>query len=138
MVLNKLILEDELNILYPELDNYDRSFYTKNNISELVANNFTRYQYLLLNKMTNFNMIFDDNKDELFIHNFKITKLLSPKPIYYELNLGKIYLAGKEGYFDPLINSSKKSRREILPGDEEEKITLDLFEATMDGCKMIY
>ena len=119
MVLNKLILEDELNILYPELDNYDRSFYTKNNISELVANNFTRYQYLLLNKMTNFNMIFDDNKDELFIHNFKITKLLSPKPIYYELNLGKIYLAGKEGYFDPLINSSKKSRREILPGDEE-------------------
>ena len=78
--------------------NYDRSFYTKNNIKELIAKKFTRHQYLLLNKLVNFNMVYDDNKDELFIHNFKITKLLSPKPIYYELNVGKIELAGKEGY----------------------------------------
>ena len=63
MILNKLILEDELNILYPELSNYDRSFYTKNVIPELVANNFTRHHYLLLNKLTNFNMVYDDNQD---------------------------------------------------------------------------
>lgn len=83
-----------------------------------MANKLTKHQYLLLNKLTNFNMIFDDCKDELFIHNFKITKLLSPKPIYYELNLGRIYLMGKEGR-------------------EKDRI-LDLFEVSMERVKMIY
>jgi hypothetical protein len=35
-------------------------------------------------------MVYDDNKDECFIHNFKITKLLSPKPIFYELVIPQI------------------------------------------------
>ena len=68
-----------------------------NKITNLIAKKFTRHQYLLINKLVNFNMIYDDNRDDLFIHNFKITKLLSPKPIYYELCVPKIELAGKEG-----------------------------------------
>lgn len=59
-------------------------------MSKLVIKKLTRQEYLLINKLVNFNMIFDDNRDEHFIHNFKITKLLSPKPIYYELDIPQI------------------------------------------------
>lgn len=51
---------------------------------------YSRLQYLNVNKLVNFNFTFDDQSDELFIHNFKITKLLSPKPIYYEVLLPSI------------------------------------------------
>lgn len=66
-------------------------------MSKLVISKLTREEYLLLNKLVNFNIVYDDNKDELFIHNFKITKLLSPKPIYYDLVVPEIELFGKEG-----------------------------------------
>jgi hypothetical protein len=81
--LNKLMFEDEINLLFPEIDKYDRSFITENVISRIVIAHYSRLQYLNVNKLVNFNFTFDDQNDELFIHNFKITKLLSPKPIYY-------------------------------------------------------
>lgn len=84
-------------MIYPEINTYDRSFYTHSFIKKLGINKCTKQQYLFLNKLVNFNMIYDDNKDELFIHNFKITKLLSPKPIFFELKIPIIYLFGKEG-----------------------------------------
>lgn len=62
-------------------------------------------------------MIYDDNKDENFIHNFKITKLLSPKPIYYELLIPQIQLTGQEG------NTAE---------------FFDLFTMKMNGFKLIY
>jgi hypothetical protein len=62
-------------------------------------------------------MVYDDNKDEHFIHNFKITKLLSPKPIYYDLVVPHIELTGNEGNFD---NSYK------------------LFTMMMEGFKLVY
>lgn len=90
VVLNKLILEDEINLLYPEIEKYDRSFLTENRISRIVISHYSRLQYLNINKLVNFNFTFDDQSDELFIHNFKITKLLSPKPIFYEVLIPSI------------------------------------------------
>lgn len=83
LTVNKLIMEDEINLIYPELSSYDRSFQTRTRMSKLVIGRLTRQEYLLINRLVNFNIVFDDNKDECFIHNFKITKLLSPKPIHY-------------------------------------------------------
>jgi hypothetical protein len=40
----------------------------------------------------NFNFTFDDQCDELFIHNFKITKLLSPKPIVYQALVPEVHM----------------------------------------------
>lgn len=77
------MFEDEINLLFPEIDKYDRSFITENVISRIVIAHYSRLQYLNINKLVNFNFTFDDQSDEFFIHNFKITKLLSPKPIYY-------------------------------------------------------
>lgn len=91
-MLNKLILEDELNILYPEIEKYDRSFITLNNISEIIISHYSRLQYLNINKLVNFNFTFDDQNDELFIHNYKITKMLSPKPIFYEIIIPSIQM----------------------------------------------
>jgi hypothetical protein len=85
-----LILEDEINLLYPEIEKYDRSFLTENRISRIVIAHYSRLQYLNINKLVNFNFTFDDQSDEIFIHNFKITKLLSPKPIFYEVLLPSI------------------------------------------------
>lgn len=38
-------------------------------------------------KLLNFNITYDDEKDNLFIHNYRITKLLSPKPIHFKFNI---------------------------------------------------
>lgn len=86
-------------------------------MSKLVIKKLTRQEYLLINKLVNFNMVYDDNKDECFIHNFKITKMLSPKPIYYELVVPQIELTGKEGTLDTSYN---------------------LFTMFMDGFKLVY
>ena len=53
---------------------------------------YSRLQYLNINKLVNFNFTFDDQCDELFIHNFKITKLLSPKPIAYRILVPEIQM----------------------------------------------
>lgn len=36
-------------------------------------------------KLLNFNITYEDERDELFIHNYKITKILIPKPIDFKL-----------------------------------------------------
>ena len=56
-------MEDEINVLYPELNTYDRSFKTTNKMSKLIISKCTRQQYLNLNKLINFNFVFDDNQD---------------------------------------------------------------------------
>lgn len=38
-------------------------------------------------KLLNFNITYDDERDNLFIHNYRITKLLSPKPINFSFNI---------------------------------------------------
>lgn len=65
---------------------------TINKISEISIPHYSRLQYLNINKLVNFNFTFDDQNDELFIHNFKITKLLSPKPIVYLVIVPQIYM----------------------------------------------
>ena len=38
-------------------------------------------------RLPNFNLTFVDEQEELFIHNYKITKTLSPKPIQYSMTI---------------------------------------------------
>jgi hypothetical protein len=103
VTLNKLIFEDELNLIFPEVSEYDRSFVTINHISDIIIQHYSRLQYLNVNKLVNFNFTFDDENDELFIHNFKITKLSAPKPIYYEVKIPKIVMIAD---YDSRENSS--------------------------------
>ncbi len=63
---------------------------TLNKISGIRIPHYSRLQYLNINKLVNFNFTFDDQCDELFIHNFKVTKLLSPKPILYQVLVPQI------------------------------------------------
>lgn len=43
-------------------------------------------------KLLNFNITYDDERDNLFIHNYKITKLLSPKPIIFTFKIPSLTL----------------------------------------------
>lgn len=78
--------------MYPEVETYDRGFKSKSIMPAIFIEHCSRLQYLHLNKLVNFNFTFDDENDELFIHNFKITKLLSPKPIYYGIQVPSLLI----------------------------------------------
>ena len=92
-----------------------------NAISTLRMPHLSRDQYLRINKLVNFNFTFDDQWDELFIHNFKITKMLSPKPIVYELVLPQLQMTA---------DYSTSERRK----DSQWK----LFTATINEMSMTY
>ena len=63
MEFNKLLFEDEINLLFPEVSNYDRSFVTVNRVSNITLPHLSRLQYLNINKLVNFNFTFDDQCD---------------------------------------------------------------------------
>jgi hypothetical protein len=99
---------------------YDRSFLTINKISSIIISHYSRLQFLNINKLVNFNFTFDDQNDELFIHNFKITKLLSPKPILYEVFIPEIHMTADY--------NAKENSEDIWK----------LFKATIHNFQMIY
>ena len=65
---------------------YDRGFRIKAGSNDIKLN-LNKSEYLQVLKLLNFNITFEDERDELFIHNYKITKLLSPKPIDFKFRI---------------------------------------------------
>jgi hypothetical protein len=55
-------------------------------------------------KLLNFNITYDDERDNLFIHNYRITKLLSPKPINFTFNIPILTLTAAY-YFNKQIDT---------------------------------
>lgn len=51
-------------------------------LSKIVYENMVR--------LPNFNLTFEDQQEELFIHNYRITKTLSPKPIQYTMKVEQL------------------------------------------------
>lgn len=84
MNINKLLNEDEIRHIFPETSVYNRGFRIKSSSNQIKLN-LNKFQYLQVLKLLNFNITFEDERDQLFIHNYKITKLLSPKPIDFKL-----------------------------------------------------
>lgn len=97
LTVNRLLNEDEIKHVYPEVENYDRGFYI-DMVSDEVRLDCDRSEYLHIMKLLNFNITYDDEKDNLFIHNYRITKLLSPKPIIFKFNIPVLTLTAAYYY----------------------------------------
>lgn len=55
----------------------------------------SRVVYQMLLGLPNFNLSFQDGAEELFIHNYRITKTLSPKPIEYTMSISQLGLVAQ-------------------------------------------
>lgn len=81
IVVNRLLFEDEINWINPEIAGYDRSFKIENHITAVEIPELPKFIYENMVRLPNFNLTFEDSQEEMFIHNYRITKTLSPKPI---------------------------------------------------------
>jgi hypothetical protein len=74
---------------------YDRAFHIRSEASAVRLPELSKVLYENLVRLPNFNLAFEDTQNELFIHNYTITKTLSPKPIRYQLSIPQLFLGAQ-------------------------------------------
>ena len=91
----KLSYNQHLNLnlikyLFSDIGEYDESSYIEGVIED-VSVAFDRGNYLHFMKFLNFNVTFEDLKNHLYDHNYKITKSFKPEPIYVKISIHNLH-----------------------------------------------
>lgn len=74
---NRHINSNLIKYLFKDIGEYDQSSYLSGKI-EKIEIDFSRWTYLNFIKFINFNILFEDLLDHLYVHNYKITKAFKP------------------------------------------------------------
>ena len=75
-------------------------------------------------------MIFEDDNDELFIHNFKLTKILSPKPIVLDLTLPHLRIEGHLLKDVPLFMVQAQTMKVMFTRNKDLHISVNVWLGT--------